>query len=226
MTGHTATDPTPRQRRNILITVLVLVGVVLALFVGAMLRTVLASPDLKTELESRSALYFETPRSVPAVELVDHRGETFDTGDFGERWHLINFGYTHCPDICPTNMMDMAKANEQLAADGLADRVQMWMITVDPARDTPEKLADYVPFFDDSFIGLTGDVDTLQPLAQQLNTVFYSEGGGDVNEAYTVAHSDNMAILNPDGEYVALLRPPHRPQQIAEVLTLLIRHAD
>jgi len=226
LTSHAATDPTRQQQRRILITVVALIGIVLALFVGVMVRTVLAAPDLKAELETRSALYFDPPRSVPAVDLVNHHGDAFNTGSFGDRWQLINFGYTHCPDICPTNMMDMAKANEQLAAEGLANQVQMWMITVDPARDTPEKLADYVSFFDDSFIGLTGEIDELQPFAQQLNTVFYSEGRGDENEAYTVAHSDNIAIINPDGEYVALLRPPHRPKQIAEVLSLLIQYAD
>lgn len=225
MTGQTVPN-TRQQQQRILITVLALLGVVLALFVGVMIRTVVATPDVKAELEARSALYFDSPRTVPAVDLINHQGETFNTADLDGRWHLINFGYTHCPDICPTNMMDMAKANEQLAAEGLNDQVQMWMISVDPARDTPEKLADYVPFYDDSFIGLTGDVDNIQPLAQQLNTVFYTEGEGKDDEAYTVAHSDNLAIINPDGEYVALLRPPHRPKQIAEVLMLLIRNAD
>lgn len=221
----TQSSVTEARKGRILITVIALVGVVLALFVGVMLRTILAEPDLKAELEARSALYFDPPRAVPVVDLVNHHGESFNTGDFGSQWQLINFGYTYCPDICPTNMMDMAKAREQLVADGLADRVQMWMITVDPARDTPEKLADYVPFFDDSFIGLTGEEASLQPLAQQLNTVFYAENSGD-EEVYTVAHSDNMAILNPQGQYVALLRPPHRPKQIAEVLTLLIQYGD
>lgn len=221
----TQSSVTEARKGRILITVIALVGVVLALFIGVMLRTILAEPDLKAELEARSALYFDPPRAVSAVDLVNHHGDSFNTGDFGNQWQLINFGYTYCPDICPTNMMDMAKAREQLVADGLADQVQMWMITVDPDRDTPEKLADYVPFFDDSFIGLTGEEAALQPLAQQLNTVFYAENSGD-EEVYTVAHSDNMAILNPQGQYVALLRPPHRPKQIAEVLTLLIQYGD
>lgn len=222
-----ATETKPKQNRNILLTVAALFGVVALLFGGVMLRSLLASPDLAAELEGRNALYFKTPRPVPAVDLTNHRGEAFNTAGFTEQWHLINFGYTFCPDICPTNMVDMATAYRTLEQEGLSDQIQMWMITVDPKRDTVEALSGYVPFYHPEFIGLTGEESALQPLAQQLNTVFYLEGeAGDGGESYTVAHSDNLAIINPKGEYVALLRPPHRPQQMSEVLSLLVQYGE
>jgi protein SCO1/2 len=190
-------------------------------FVGSIWRTVTASPDLKAELERRDTLYFEEAREVPVVDLVSHHGDAFSTADLDGQWHVLNFGYTYCPDICPTNMVDMAQAYKTLSEQGFADQVQMWMVTVDPARDDPETLADYVPFFHPEFIGLTGDIADLQKLAQQLNTLFYPEGEGEV---YTVAHSDNIAIINPQGEYRALLRPPHSPAQIAEVMAILAEY--
>lgn len=212
-----------RQRRNVLVTVFILLALVVAIFVGAILRTSLASPDLVEALDAENTLYFEQPRPLPAVTLTDHQGRTLNTADLDDgRWRLINFGYTYCPDVCPTNMADLASAYRSLEQAGLSEQLDVWMVTVDPARDTPQTLAQYVPFFHEDFIGLTGDEnDALQPLARQLNTVFYPEGEG---EAYTVAHSDNQAVINPQGDYVALIRPPHSPEQYRNVLQLLINN--
>lgn len=221
--SSTAPAATSKQRLGIWITLAVMLLIVVSLFGGSMIYTMVSRPDLGSELEQRSALYFQTPRNVPEVALVNHHGEGFLSSDFKGQWHLINFGYSYCPDICPTNMMDMATIYDNLAEEGLAENIQMWMITVDPPRDTPEKLADYVPFFHPEFIGLTGEVTEIRVLAQQLNTVFFQESE---DPAYTVAHSDNMAIINPQGEYVALLRPPHEPDQMTEVLSLLMRFSD
>ncbi|MHA7878719.1 MAG: SCO family protein [Saccharospirillum sp.] len=218
-----APSATGKQRLGIWITLIVMLLIVLGLFGGSMVYTLVSKPDLRAELEQRGALYFQTPRPIPEVALVNHLGEPFSSTQFKDQWHLINFGFTHCPDICPTNMMDMATIYTNLEAEGLADALQMWMITVDPPRDTPETLADYVPFFHPEFIGLTGEVTEIRVLATQLNTVFFQESD---DPAYTVAHSDNMAIINPQGEYVALLRPPHQPEQMTEVLSLLMRYSN
>jgi len=209
------------SNRRVLLTTIALFGIVALLFVGVIVRTVTASPDLAEELERWHTLYFDEPRVVPVVDLISHTGETFSTADLDDQWHLINFGYTFCPDFCPTNMVDMAQAYKTLANQGVASEVQMWMVTVDPARDDPQTLAEYVPFFHPEFIGLTGAQADLQTLARQLNTVFFAEGEGEV---YTVTHSDNIAIINPQGEYRALLRPPHSPAQIAEVMAMLIEY--
>ncbi|PTY37568.1 hypothetical protein BGP77_13810 [Saccharospirillum sp. MSK14-1] len=216
-------DGADPQRHNALRTALILFAVVVLVFIGVIVRTLVASPDLVTALEAHNTLYFEEPRPVPSVELIDHNGVTIQTGELNDgRWRLINFGYTFCPDICPTNMADLANAYRDLTEAGLNEQLDVWMITVDPARDSAARLAQYVPFFHPDFLGLTGDENNaIQPLARQLNTVFYPEGDGDV---YTVAHSDNLAVLNPEGEYVALIRPPHAPEQYREVMRLLIEN--
>lgn len=214
--------PRTDQRRNILITVLILGVVVLAVFVAAILRTALTGPDLSEALDARDVLYFDSPRPLPEVDLVTEDGDPFTTADFAGQWHLVYFGYTFCPDVCPTRLADLARAYEQLAGAGLADRLQVWLVTVDPERDTPERLDDYLAAFHADFAGLTGDENqALQPLARQLNSVFYREGEGD---DYSVAHSDNLAVINPRGDYVALLRPPHDAGEIAEVLALLLEN--
>jgi protein SCO1/2 len=208
-----------RQQKTIRLTVLLLVTVVGLFFGAIVLKFVNEKPDVKAILEENNTLLFSSPRLLPTVALTRHDGTAFTTEQFKGTWNLVNFGYTFCPDICPTNMADMNIAHRQLTEMGLADQVRFWMITVDPTRDTIEQLANYVPYFNDSFIGLTGDAADITTLATQLSAVFYQEGSG---ETYTVAHSDNYAIIDPNGHFVALMRPPHKPSHISASLQALM----
>lgn len=208
-----------KQKKAVRLTVGILVAVVLSIIAAIVLQFATLQTDLKAELERSNTLFFETPRQVPQVTLTRHTGEAFSSDQFKGQWDLINFGYTYCPDICPTNMADMKQARAQLEAQGLAEQVNFWMVTVDPARDTVEQLSQYVPYYHPEFIGLTGSVDDITTLATQLSAVFYQEGTG---EGYTVAHSDNYALIDPQGHFIALMRPPHKPSHIVDALTVLI----
>lgn len=208
-----------KQRRAIRLTVAALVTVIFFVVVAIFSKFINMKPDLKALLEEQHTLLFSTPRVVPAVSLVRHDGDAFSREQFQGKWDVVNFGYTYCPDICPTNMADMKVAREQLEQAGLADEVNFWMVSVDPARDTIAQLEQYVPYFHPDFIGLTGEIGQITTLATQLSAVFYQEGEG---EGYTVAHSDNYAIIDPNGHFIALMRPPHRPSHITSTLQALI----
>lgn len=208
------------SRKSIVITVATLVAVVSALFLGIILKVVQSQPPIEAQLEALNVLVMPTPRSLTPVTLQRHDGSSFSTTDFQGQWNVVNFGYTYCPDICPTNMADMNIAAKTLAAEGLANQVQFWMVTVDPARDTVEQLSQYVPYFNPSFIGLTGEANAINTLATELATVYYQEGEG---EGYTVAHSDNYALINPQGHLIALARPPHQPGQLADAMRVLLK---
>lgn len=214
-------DFAARQKNAVRWTVAILAAVVFSIMAAIVLKFVTMTPDIKAELERSQTLYFETPRLVPPVTLTRHTGEPFTTQQFEGKWDLINFGYTYCPDICPTNMADMKQAQAMLEQQGLADNVRFWMVTVDPARDDVEQLAQYVPYYHPDFVGLTGSADDITTLATQLSAVFYQEGSG---EGYTIAHSDNYALIDPNGHFVALMRPPHKPSHIVDALTLLITY--
>jgi protein SCO1/2 len=209
-----------KQRNAIRTTVILLAVVVTFAFAAIFYKFVNAKPALKDVLAANSALMFEVPRLLPEVNLVTHDGKPFTTDQFKGQWDLINFGYTYCPDICPTNMADMNIAAKQLEAEGFGGQVNYWMVTVDPARDTVEQLSLYVPYFNPEFIGLTGDPDAIATLARPLSAVYYQEGTG---EGYTVAHSDNYAVIDPNGHFVAMIRPPHRPTAIAATLKAFIQ---
>jgi len=194
---------------------------VIALMVLAIVvKTLGDRPTLKQQLELVNGVHFDTPRLVPEVVLTRHDGDLFSTAQWQGKWDLITFGYSYCPDICPTNMADMNVALQQLTALGLADRVRFWLVTVDPERDSVAQLSLYVPYYNPEFVGLTGADDQLATLANQLGAVYFREGSGE--EDYTVAHSDNYAIVDPDGNLTTLLRPPHKPSHITDALALLM----
>ena len=115
---------------------------------------------------------------------------------------MLFFGFTHCPDVCPTTLADMAGVMKTLGAD--ADRVQMIFVTVDPERDTPEALAQYVHAFDPRFIALRGDLPATQQVAKDFKIYFEKRKEGDT---YTVDHSAQSYVFDPQGRLRLLVRP-------------------
>ena len=131
-----------------------------------------------------------------ALALTDHHGQSRTLADFRGKAVILFFGYTSCPDVCPTALVRFAEAMQQLGAD--AARVQVLFVTLDPARDTPAKLAAYVPWFDPSFLGLYGDAAATAAVAREFK-VFYAkkETGGGM--AYVLDHSAGAYVFDPAG---------------------------
>ncbi|WP_287418625.1 SCO family protein [Reinekea sp.] len=213
-------NSTNKTNRSIAWTVGLSLVVIALMVLAIVVKTLGDRPTLKQQLELVNGVHFDTPRLVPEVVLTRHDGDLFSTAQWQGKWDLITFGYSYCPDICPTNMADMNVALQQLTALGLADRVRFWLVTVDPERDSVAQLSLYVPYYNPEFVGLTGADDQLATLANQLGAVYFREGSGE--EDYTVAHSDNYAIVDPDGNLTTLLRPPHKPSHITDALALLM----
>ncbi len=157
------------------------------------------------ETRANGLFLFDTPRDVGDFSLTDHRGQSFTRDDLTDRWTLIFFGFTHCPDICPTTMAELAELKSQLA-DTEASDARVVMVSVDPARDTPDRLAQYVPYFHPDFIGVTGEFADILSLAQRLNAPFrkVSEPDG----GYQMEHSANVMLMNPRGDYHGFFRAP------------------
>jgi protein SCO1 len=128
--------------------------------------------------------------------LPDASGRTRTLGDFRGKVVVMFFGYTHCPDVCPTTLAELAQAMQRLGVD--ADRVQVLFVTVDPARDTPEVLAQYVPAFDKRFVGLRGDADALAATAKEYK-VIYQKQPGPTPGSYSMDHSAGTYIYDPQG---------------------------
>jgi protein SCO1/2 len=154
------------------------------------------------------------------LELTGHDGKPRTLADFRGKAVVLFFGYTHCPDICPTTLADMAAVMKQLGPD--AARVQVLFVTVDPQRDTPELMAKYVPAFDASFLGLSGDAAATQRAAKEFR-VFYEQRPGGAPGAYTVDHSAQSYVLDAQGRLRLFVRHDRIAQDLAEDLRVLLK---
>ncbi|MEW6688850.1 MAG: SCO family protein [Pseudomonadota bacterium] len=157
-----------------------------------------------------------------SLALTGHDGKPRTLADFRGKLVVVFFGYTHCPDVCPTTLADMAGALKQLGAD--AARVQVLFVTVDPERDTREVLAQYVPAFDPGFIGLTGDAGAIQRTAKEFR-VYYAKSSGAAPGAYTVDHSGQSFVFDTEGRLRLLARPERISQDLAADLRTLLAAA-
>lgn len=210
---HSPDDRRARQQHGIRRTVAILVAVV-AVVIGLQVYKVTRDTPLDRKvLREEGTLVFEQPRQVSAFELVDHRGEPFTPEQLQGQWTLAFFGFTQCPDICPMAMAELARTMEELPPE-LAARTQVLLVTLDPARDTPEVLAEYVPYFHEDFVGVTGEFLTLKRLANEVNVAFAKVTQSD--DDYTVDHSGNIVLFNPRGDYHGFFKPPFDPAKLTE----------
>ncbi len=208
-----ASEKTPRQKRGIAKTVAFVV-ILMTVFVAGFFYKILQPRVMNAvELRANGAIVFDNPRIIEAFELSDHRGEAFTLENFKGKWSLVFFGFTHCPDICPITLAKLAQVYPKLESD-IAKQTQVIMVSVDPARDTQEKLAAYVPYFHQDFIGVSGDFLQTMQLTQNLNVAFRKVVQGD---DYTVDHSGNIVVINPNGHYHAFIKPPF---ELARLLTV------
>ena len=154
-----------------------------------------------------------------SFRLTDHTGKERTLADFGGKAVVIFFGFTHCPDVCPTTLAGMRAVMEKLGDD--AKRVQVLFVTVDPERDTKELLAQYVPSFDPTFVGLYGDADTTAQVAKEFK-VFYQKVPGTTPGSYTIDHTAGSYVFDPQGRLRLYIRHGADPDDIAADLKLLL----
>jgi cytochrome oxidase Cu insertion factor (SCO1/SenC/PrrC family) len=144
--------------------------------------------------------------------LVDHKGRAVTEQDYLGSFVLVFFGYTFCHDVCPTALGDIAQAIDELGSDSVG--VIPLMITIDPERDTPAVLAEYVPLFHDRFIGLTGTKKQIKDIAD-LYRIFFSRVESTQYTYYLMDHTSFVYLLNPEGNVVSLFRYGTSPKEIA-----------
>ncbi|MGD0490786.1 MAG: SCO family protein [Steroidobacteraceae bacterium] len=194
---------TPQSR----IASLAVMCVAVILGLGAALLWRHASPPV--HLATGSVL--SPRRSLPNFSLIDQQGHAFGPEDLRGRWSFLFFGYTNCPDFCPTTLATLAAMEKQLRASGAALRPRVIFVSVDTKRDTPAQLAKYVPYFDPEFVGVTAaDQPTIADFAQQFGVaVLLSTPKAD--GSYTVDHTAGIFVVDPAGKLSAILTGPFTP---------------
>lgn len=199
------------MQKNIQKTIFVLL-LIIAASVGLFVNKMLQTPTLtKEQLKEKGVFLFEQPRLVKDFELLNHKGEKISKADLTGKWSLVFFGFTHCPDICPATLAVLNQMLKDMDAE-LKQNLQIILVSVDPARDTPEVLGQYVNYFNPEFKGITGGFLTILSFSGNLNAAFRKV---PLDTGYTVDHSGNIFLLNPRGDYVGFFKPPFQPAELA-----------
>jgi protein SCO1/2 len=152
--------------------------------------------------------------------LLDHNGKARTLADFKGKLVVMFFGYTQCPDVCPTTMVEMANVMKELGPD--ADQVQVLFVTVDPERDTQALLAQYVPVFDPRFLGLYGDAQATAKVAKEFK-LFYAKVEGKTPGSYTVDHTAGSYVFDRNGKIRLFVRHGMGPEPIVHDLKQLLK---
>ncbi len=181
---------------------------------GMLLARALFTSQGSTQLALAKATLLTPPRPLPEFELVDQDGSPFTQAQLRGHWSVLFFGFTHCPDVCPTTLGVLAKARQELS--DLPDELQphVVLVSVDPKRDTPQQLASYVKFFDSSFTGVTGTERSIDEFTRAIGVpvAITPTQNGD----YSVDHSAALFLIDPQGNMRALFSTPHVVSVIAD----------
>ncbi len=159
------------------------------------------------------AYVLAVPEPIVPFRLVGHDGTPFDNASLKGRWSFLFFGFTHCPDVCPTKLAVFNEVHRALSERGAAGDVRFVMITVDPERDTPQVMAKYVPAFNPEFLGLTGEPAEIARLTDALG-VKYAKAPGAAPDNYFVDHSSSVLLIDPQGRFRGVFAEPHVPQNM------------
>lgn len=157
-------------------------------------------------------------RVLTKFDLMDQRRHEFGIQQFKNKWSLVFIGYTHCPDVCPNTLGILKQAYIDMSALKM-ELPTVTFVSIDPARDEPEILSDYVYYFDPSFIGVTGEKSQLDNLVKQLSSVYLKAAGasGDIkNDDYLYDHSASILVINPKAELQAVFTSPHNKLGIVD----------
>ena len=199
----------PKSNRLLLVAVLV-TALGAGLAIGVWIR---GSP---VSLEDINATVLEPPAALDEFELTAHTGTPFSLESLKGKWTFMFFGYTHCPDICPTTLSTLVKMDLLIAEQDPQSDSQVVFVSVDPERDTVEKLSQYIPHFDPSYIGVTGNRAEINRFTRRLG-ILHVRAGEEGSEDYLVNHSSSILLFNPDGSLRALFSGvPHDPADLAD----------
>ncbi len=193
---------------------------VIALILGLLLFKMTRAPALDAEQLSQAGIFlFDTPRSIPELRLQNADGGQWTEQQLRGQWDLLFFGYTFCPDVCPTTLAEL----RQLIADlpeAARDNLHVTLVSLDPERDTPERLREYLDYFNPAFSGATGKPEQLEKLAAALSIAYIEPDTSQ--QDYLVDHSGQVVLVDPEGRYAGFLRAPLQRESVTRYLPRLV----
>jgi protein SCO1/2 len=169
--------------------------------------------DHRGTVDELEATRFPAAREVAPFELIDHNNAVFDNNALRQRWSFLFFGYTHCPDVCPTTLSVLNSVANRL--QDLDEDIRFVFVSIDPERDSPEQLARYVSYFNGDFIGVTGTPEGLEQLTRPLGIFSSRVEAAAGADGYLVDHTASVLLFDPDGRFHAVFSPPLSADKIS-----------
>ncbi len=169
------------------------------------------TPPSKLEI---SGFAFPEPKKLENIDLLNQNSKSFDTAAFDSHWTFVYVGYTFCPDACPMSLTVMNNINDLLDKKNIADDVQLLFVSVDPERDTPDRLLEYTRYFNEKFMAATGDPGAINNFTDQVSAIYaLPDDRSDPN--YLVDHSSSIVLIDPDAAVHAIFTPPQVAADLA-----------
>lgn len=194
-----------------------------ALLVGGLIAALLAGIGLSHTMQAQRepelpGLILNPSREISDFSLLDQEGAVFDKAAAQGQWQLMFFGFTHCPDICPSTLAQMRQLRSDLPSE-LAARIGFNFVSIDPQRDSAEVLKEYVAYFDPSFRGITGSSEAIADFADNIGIAYIKVGDG---EDYSMDHATALVLLDPQARIKAYFAAPHNLMELQRALTQLV----
>lgn len=201
-----------KRIRTVLLTTLALTAIAMGAVTSFRLVSTPPQPSVATLLPK--------PAGLPDFALVDDNDKPVSRDVFAGQWDLVFFGFTRCPDVCPLTLQILANALQQLRAQGVTPIPRIVLVSVDPERDTPELMHEYVGHFGKDNLGITGELGELRKLTNGLGIFFEKARRSDGD--YTVDHSAVVLLIDPQGQFRALFSSPHETQNFVHDLPIIM----
>jgi len=206
-------------------TTLVVLVVALAAGLGLLVSQKFFAAKVPAGPQMQAVRLFPQPRELPAFSLQQSDGTQLVPGELNGHWTLVFLGFTYCPDVCPTTLAELAQAQKQWEALPDATRPRVLFVSVDPERDSPDRIGEYAHAFHRDSLAATADLPALEKFARSLSLVFAKAPAADgaPTDSYTIDHSATIALLDPQGRMAGVIQPPLQPKAIAADLVALTR---
>ncbi len=192
---------------------------IVAILAGALFAQFMRGPDQPIVNLSNGTI-LPGGREVPDFQLVSSSNTPFTRAQLAGHWSVLFFGFTNCPDICPTTLSTLAQVEKALLDLPATQRPQMVFVSVDPKRDTPAQVDSYIKFFGPDFVGLTGETSQVEQFTRAMGVPVQINDTG--NGAYTVDHAATLFLLDPQARLTAVFSPPHQVSTLAGDLRTVI----
>lgn len=210
--------PVPKNRQRRLF-IIIAIACLAALF-GLWSQYNTHAKDKKPTLHT--ATVFPQPRIITPFQLTDDEGKPFTQQNLKGHFSLIFFGFTHCPDLCPTTLALLNKSYKMLADAKLKNMPQIIFISVDPEQDDAKTIKKYLASFNPAFLGATGTKEQLDKLTQEMSVLYTKVIKAGDTEHYTIDHSGALILVNPEGQFYGVFTMPHDAKKIADDMAVLL----